>query len=171
MSFRSDILQTKKANKKPLIITVIILIFIAVVVALLVLSGRLVWTGGGMNALSARSVCNNDIVNKYNDAMFMINRQGASTPSIDEDGVKQLETTIKDTQGYEDDATCQTLLFWIAMYHGDYELAKSAHVGVKSLHSKGVFANNNIRGNQALFSYEKLLNGISPEAKAKAGAQ
>ena len=151
-------------------IVIVVLAALVVTIILLVVSGRLAWTGGSTGTMAARPVCGKDIVNKYNDAMYMVKRQDASTPSIDEAGVKQVEASIKKSKGYEDDATCQTLLFWIAMYQGDYNAAKSAHSKVKSLYNKGIFADSNIRGNQALFSYEQLLNGISPEAEAKAGA-
>lgn len=157
-------------KKKNIVIITVIVLAIIVVVAVLMASGRLVWTGSGVNAVAARPVCSNKIVDKYNDAMYMIKREGASTPTIDEAGVKQIEKSIQEMEGYEDDATCQTLLFWTALYHGDYELAKSAHAKLESLHNRNIFANNNIRGNQPLLSYEPLLKGISPEAEAKAGA-
>ena len=149
------------------------LITLSVLVAaglVLVVSGRLVWVDDDAGVASARPVCDSGVVDTYNDAMFMIRREGAEEPSIDEAGVKQIETSIQEIERYENEATCQTLLFWTALYHGDYESAKSAHAKVKSLHDQGVFADSNIRGNQALFSYEQLLKGISPEAEAEASA-
>lgn len=158
-------------KKKNIIISTLLALAVVVIVAtlLLLVSGRLVWTGGGAGTVAARPVCDSDIVNKYNDAMYMTLRDGAEEPSINEAGVKQVEEGIKKAEGYKDDATCQTLLFWIAVYDGDYESAKSAYSKIKSLHDKGVFADSNIRGNQALFSYEPLLNSMSPEAEVGTG--
>lgn len=156
--------------KKKNIVIVTLVVLATVTIVALMASGRLVWTSGGAGTLAARPVCGNNVVDKFNDAMYMIKREGASTPTIDEAGVKEIEKSIQETEGYEDDATCQTLLFWTAIYHGNYELAKSAYGKVKSLHDKNIFANNNIRGNQPLLSYEQLLDGISPEAKVGSGA-
>ena len=116
------------------------------------------------------SVCGSDIVNKYNDAMYMIGRNGSSEPSIDESGVKDVQSEVKRKTGYEKDATCQTLLFWIAIHNNDYSAAKIAATAVKELHDKGQFADNNIRGNDPILTYDPVLYGISPEAKEKAGA-
>jgi hypothetical protein len=132
-------------------------------------SGRLVWSNSGANK-TARVVCGTDIVDTYNDAMYMIGRNGSSEPTIDESGVKSVQSAVRNKTGYKDDATCQTLLFWIAIHDGDYQAAKDAEAAVKLLHDKGQFANNNIRGNDAILTYDIVLYGISPEAKAKAGA-
>ncbi len=138
-------------------------------VAWLFVSGRLVWSNsGGSKPVSV--VCGVDTVDKYNDAMYMIGRNGSSEPSIDESGVKSVQSTVKSKAGYKDDATCQTLLFWIAIHDGDYQAAKDAETIVKRLHDKGRFADSNIRGNDAILTYDTVLYGISPEAKAKAGA-
>lgn len=135
----------------------------------LFVSGRLVWSNAGADK-TVSVVCGTDIVDTYNDAMYMIGRNGSSEPSIDESGVKTVQNTVKGKAGYKDDATCQTLLFWIAIHDGDYQAAKDAETAVKRLYDKGQFANNNIRGNDAILTYDTVLYGISPEAKAKAGA-
>lgn len=159
----------KKMKQKNIIISTLLVLSVAIIVATLVLiaSGRLVWTGG-TSAVAAKPVCSGDIVDRYNDAMFVVRRDGAEEPSIDEAGVKQVTEDIKKTDGYKDDATCQTLLFSIAVYNSDYEAAESAHTKIKSLYDKNIFADSNIRGNQALFSYEQILNGMSQEAEARA---
>jgi len=144
-------------------------IIVAGVIVWLFASGRLVWSNTGANQ-AVGVVCGTDIVDTYNDAMYMIGRNGSSEPSIDESGVKSVQNTVKGKAGYKDDATCQTLLFWIAIHDGDYQAAKDAEASVKRLYDKGQFANNNIRGNDAILTYDTVLYGISPEAKAKAGA-
>ena len=77
---------------------------------------------------------------------------------------------MQDQTSFINCVACQTLLFWIAIHDGDYQAAKDAEASVKRLYDKGQFANNNIRGNDAILTYDTVLYGISPEAKAKAGA-
>lgn len=144
------------------------LLIVVGVTAWLFASGHLVWSNGKTNETA--SACGSDIVNKYNDAMYMIGRGGSSEPSIDEAGVKDVQSEVKHKAGYEKDATCQTLLFWIAIHNSDYSAAKTAATAVKELHDKGQFADNNIRGNDPILTYDTVLYGISPEAKEKAGA-
>lgn len=155
-------------SKKYILLPLLGIIVIGGVVWLFT-SGRLVWSSPGANK-AVGVVCGADIVDTYNGAMYMIGRNGSSDPSIDEAGVKSVQSTVKGRVGYKDDATCQTLLFWIAIHDGDYPAAKDAEAAVKRLHDKGQFANNNIRGNDAILTYDTVLYGISPEAKAKAGA-
>ena len=149
-------------------LSVIGLLIVAGGIVWLFASGHLVLSDGKTNKTA--SVCGSDIVNKYNDAMYMIGRNGSSEPSIDESGVKDVQNDVKRKTGYEKDATCQTLLFWIAIHNNDYSAAKIAATAVKELHDKGQFADNNIRGNDPILTYDTVLYGISPEAKEKAGA-
>lgn len=151
------------------IIVVAGIIVVGVVVGLFA-TGKLVWVKNGSQRSAVVAVCGTSIVNKYNDAMYAIQRKGASEPSIDVDGVKAIKAEIKTKSGYENDATCQALLFWIAIQDADYPTAKNAYDVVKRLHDKGIFADSNIRGNGALLSYEALLSSISPEMRAKTGA-
>lgn len=154
-------------SKKYILLLLIGIVVVGGVVWLFA-SGKLVWNASKTTTVSR--VCDTELVNKYNDAMYMIGRNGSSEPSIDEAGVKSVQSTIKSSDGYKDDATCQTLLFWIAIYNGDYPAARDAEVAVKQLHDKGQFADSNIRGNDAILTYDTVLYGISPEAKEKAGA-
>jgi len=155
-------------NKKYIVISIVVIAAIAST-AWLFISGRLVWSNGGANN-SVSAVCGASVVNTYNDAMYVIGRKGSREPSIDEAGVKSVQSAVKSRAGYRNDATCQTLLFWIAIHDGDYQAAKDAETIVKRLHDKGQFADSNIRGNDAILTYDTVLYGISPEAKAKAGA-
>ena len=154
-------------SKKYILATIGILIVAGGIVWMFT-SGRLLWSNG--DAAKTARVCGSDIVNKYNDAMYMIGRNGSTEASIDENGVKEVRSEVKGKKGYESDATCQTLLFWIAIHYNDYPAAKVAATAVKQLHDKDMFADNNIRGNDPILTYDTVLYGISPEAKEKAGA-
>lgn len=142
-----------------------VLIVVGVIVGLFA-TGKLVWANSSGNN-ATNTACGTDIVNKYNDAMNYIGRNGsdASNPSIDTAGVAAVKKQVMATSGYKNDATCQTLLFWIAINDRDYPTAKSSYATVNQLHDKGVFADNNIRSNNALLSYQSLLDGINPDIK------
>ena len=150
-----------------IIVCIIIVLGIAGAATWLFMSGKLVWAGTGSTVTVTKAVCGTDIVNKYNDAMQMMIRDGSTEATIDAQGVKDVTATIKQQNGYQNDATCQTLLFWIAIYNNDYASAKSSYAVVQKLHDEGIFADNNIRGNDALLTYQSVLFPLSPEASNK----
>jgi hypothetical protein len=146
------------------IILVVIILAAAGAVTWLFMSGRLAWVDPNTKAVTVKAVCGTDIVNKYNDASVFIARNGSSERTVDEEGLKSLKTTIVGKDGYKDDPTCQAMLFWISFRNKDYEGAKAAYTAVRALHDKGLFADSNLRSNDALFTYEDVLFTISPDA-------
>ena len=112
--------------------------------------------------------CSTKMVDTYNSAVATEIRDGASEPFIDTEAMGSLAKQIRSTDSYESDATCQTLLFWIAFYDNDYKNAVSAHTAIKDLHDKGVFADSNITSTAPLYSYEKYLYSLSG-AEAEGG--
>lgn len=156
-----------------LAITGVTVLVVGAVVALFV-TGLLVWNPGSskQSASGANIVCGNDIVDTYNAASQIAVREGATTPSVDAEGIEQVKADILSTEGYKDDPTCQAILFWIAVGADDYEAAKSAHEAVKRLHAQNNFANSNIRGDDPIFNYDASIFPLSPEAKeAPSGTQ
>lgn len=148
-------------------ITVIVLILLAVgVVVALFMTGKLVWSNT-TRQVSTHVVCGSDVVNKYNDAMYYVIRPGSDVPTLDTEGIKTINEDIKKKDGYKDDPTCQTLLFWIAIHNNDYTAGNEAYLAVKGMHDKGIYADSNIRGNDALFTWEGVLFPISPDAANK----
>jgi hypothetical protein len=93
--------------------------------------------------------------------MFFRTRDGSSTPSFDEAGLKKLAAEIKTKAKYANDPTCQTILFWAAVQGDNYKAANEAYKAVKSLHDKGDFADSNLRSNEPLFTYEQYMNSLS----------
>lgn len=124
-------------------------------------TGRLVYVANPGASHTIAAVCDDSVVDKYNTAMYYQVRSGSTTPSIDSEGVKTLAKEIKAKAGYETDATCQVLLFWIDVRNDDYKAARSAYVVIKDLHDKGIYPNSNIRTNDPLFTYEGYVNGLS----------
>ena len=156
--------------KKIILIVAIVLILAAVgVVAWLFMSGKVALTYQEAKIATSKIVCDTPIVNKFNDAMFYTRRAGASTVSIDVEGIKNLNSEIKAKAEYENDPTCQTIIYLTAIYEENYQGAKAAYEAVKELHDKNIFANNNIRGNQPLFTYEGSMYPFSPEGKTQGG--
>lgn len=107
------------------------------------------------------SVCDESIVDKYNGATLYSIRQEGSEASIDKTGIDSLLVSIKSISGYQDDPTCQTILFWEAIRIDDYDSALSAYESISAQHDKGIFAKDNIRGDQSFSDYQRYLDSLS----------
>lgn len=137
----------------------IILIILGTGVWWLFNTGRLAYVNPGSQSSSV--VCDTDIVDKYNAAMYFEPRNGSNKLSIDEEGIKSLAIEIKNKTDFRTDPTCQTILFWIAVHDDDYQSANKAYEEIKTLHSKHIFADSNIRSQEPLFTYEGYVNSLS----------
>lgn len=104
------------------------------------------------------------MVGKYNDMSTPMNRGGESSLDIDTGGLKALAVTVKQRAAYQDDPTCQTLLFWVAFLTNDYQSAQTASDTVQQLYKRGLYANSNIRANQPVSVYSDMVTSISPAA-------
>ena len=156
-------------KKIAVIVSIAVVLALAGVTTWLFVSGKLVWVDSNTRPATAKIVCDKATVDTYNSAMFFIIRGSDTTASIDSKGVDDLKTEIQAKEGYREDPTCQTILYLTAVYKSDYEAAKAAAASVKELHDKNIFADNNIRGNEALFMYEASVFALSPEGKAQEG--
>jgi len=155
-------------KKLAIIVSVILLLVVGAAVALFV-SGKIAWVGPDTKVVTAKIVCTPEVVSKYNDAMYVSFRNNETLPSLDVEGIKNVKTEIKGKAGYEQDPTCQSMLYLIAIYEEDYEGSKLAYETVKKLHDEGLYAENNIRNNPPLFMYEAPVFALSPEGKAQPG--
>jgi hypothetical protein len=151
------------------IMGVVLILATAGAVSWLFVSGKLTFADQNAKLAPTEVICDTVIVNTFNDAMFYTRRAGASTVSIDKESIKNLNSEIKAEAGYENDPTCQTIIYLTAIYEEDYDGAKSAYEALKKLHDKNIFASNNIRGNQPLFTYEGSMYPFSPEGKTQGG--
>ena len=159
--------------KKIVTITAIAILVAAIgVIAWLFASERLVFANpnAGVGAVAPKPVCDTNLVAKYNDAMFFIGREGSEEPTLDEEGIKNIKKDVISKNNYKIDPTCQTLLFWIAVHESNYDAAKTAYEAVKELHDRHHFADSNIRANAALFTYEGVIEALSPEADTQGDA-
>ena len=164
------------AKKKGFIIGSVGLVLVIVgAISWLLMSGRVTVTFGAAQSVSDNRtiVCGADTVSAYNaayDAMFheIITTQlvddgiASGTPDVTE--IVTLADDIKRKDGYGQDPTCQTIIFWSAVYNDDYEGATAAHTAVRELHETHLFANSDIRGNTPLSSWSDEVYALSPEA-------
>ena len=114
------------------------------------------------------SVCSNEIVTRYNEVSeYKIRGDADSTASVtmDTPGLQQVISEVTATDGYEDDATCQTLRFLAAILQEEYETAKAASASVRELHQQGKYANSNIRDNPPIFLYDSWTDALNPATK------
>ena len=128
-----------------------------VVVALLTwlfISGHIMWvTSPGL--VSAKGVCDSDIIDEYNKATQYERRAGpGSIPTLDEQAMKQLAQKVKTLPKFEGDPTCQAILYWTATEAGDKAAAEHALAALKQMNTQGHYPNNNLRTAVPLFEYE-----------------
>lgn len=122
----------------------------------LFISGHLIWVSSPESVLVVKSGCNSTFVNRYNSAI----QQGITDGVLESPGQSQLETVIGDIKkisGYQNDATCQTLILLIAIRTNEYSKASEAYTALKKLNSQKVYPNNNVIGGVSLSAYEAQL--------------
>lgn len=158
-------------NKKRIVQIILIVIALLAIGAVVWLfaAGKLVWANEKqVVANTSDIICGDDTVTTYNTAMTMMVRGDDQTAySLDQAGVDKLVGEIKGKSGYENDPTCQTILFWAAINKLEYEQAKVANEKIQALHKKHIYANSDIQGNGPVSTYDRALYTISPEASEK----
>ncbi|MGV9002054.1 MAG: hypothetical protein ACOH18_03840 [Candidatus Saccharimonadaceae bacterium] len=152
-------------SKKIALVSTAIVIVVALVgvgVWWLFNTGRLVYVAPGSKVAISTVVCGTDVVDKYNAAAYLLKRDpNSNEPTIDQPALNTLATDIKAKKGYEADATCQNILFWVAYNASDHDSAQTAYTALKDLHSKGKFADSNIRSAAPLYAYETYVTSLS----------
>ena len=153
-------------------------LIIGAIIAWLFVSGRVAFVvnqDGPVETLKrpAVQVCGDTVVDEYNTAYDTIVHNivteqladgNISAGGPDYATIIALAGDIKRKNSWAQDPTCQTLVFWAAVFEQDYEAAKSAHQAVRELHDKGFFADNDIRDNTPLNTWEGQVWALSPEA-------
>lgn len=162
-------------NKKKVATAVVIgaIVVIAVIIWLLA-SGKVTvaWNGSGQDSqASIPRVCDGEVVAAYNQATYVMKRKGSSEPTIDKKGVNKLENEIKGWHGYQNDPTCQTILFWTAVQHNDYNGAKKAYDALAILHDENKFPDNALRASSDFNSYGTIVESMSPASIKRGGSQ
>lgn len=112
----------------------------------------------------AGRVCDDTVVARFNKVIEV--QQGKDSYGTDESGLNALASEIKNKTGYQNDATCQTILLVAAVQKQDYNAAKTAYDSAKSLHNKHVYADSDLNGVNQLSSYETFVQELSPSHKS-----
>lgn len=122
-------------------------------------------TATGANTTASAAVCGESVINTYNLAMHYQYRDSTTEQTLDEAGLNDLEKQIPAKNGYAQDPTCQTILFWIAIHHNDATKAKAALTALNDLHSKGKYVDSNLSNNSALSTFQDTIDGLSVGAQ------
>jgi hypothetical protein len=148
-------------------------ITVAVVVGLIVLgiaggvgwlfySGKLVWAGDGSQA-QGKVVCGDDVVKSFNQARELVFVDDVTEPTIDEDGQRRIADEVKALPDFQNDPTCQTIIFRVAYLDRDYQAVQLALEAIKSLHENRIYADTNLSGIESITTYSQMVEGLSPE--------
>jgi len=161
--------KIKKSNKLWVIALGIVILIVATVTTG-ILFGRLVIVikQPSQKIALSTTVCDAGIVSRYNEAMYFQFRDG-ETESIDEVGISNLEKEIRAKNNSDKDPTCQTILFFAAVYFKDAEKAQAALDIINNLHSQDVFANSNLRNSQSLFTFQNKVDDLNSDIKGELG--
>ena len=106
-------------------------------------------------------VCDDSIVSTYNAASELKARGSGTDPSVDVAGLNALDSVIRAKSGYDQDPTCQTILFWNAIMNNDSGKAKLALTSIESLHDSHHFTDNNLEGNASISVMKSSLAAIT----------
>ena len=150
-------------KKTAWIIGIVVAVVAVGAVAWAMLSGALSvsWNGFGSKYANVASVCGGDLIDTYNKASNYEERNGENEPpTVDIEGLKGIASQIKGVNGYENDPTCQAMLFWIAVESKEAGPAEQALAKIKELHDLNAFPDNNLRTTVALFNYDAALEYV-----------
>lgn len=153
----------KKWGKKRKIMVIVL----AAVALLVIAAGILIYAGRlaviikepHQKALLSVPVCGDDIVEKYNDASLSEPKISGEY-AMDKEALSNLVTEIQDKAYYQQDPTCQTILYWVALFDSDTNGIKNAYNEVRNLYNKGLYANSNIRTTQSLSTMEQTVSDM-----------
>lgn len=98
--------------------------------------------------------CGEAEVNRYNALSMPITESGQSD-------LKTLADDIKAKASSNEDATCQTILFFAGALTENKQMANDAYGNVERLHSKGVFADSRLHN---IYSVDRMKETLSEMA-------
>jgi len=161
--------KTKKSNIFWIVPLVIVILMVAAVVIGIFFGRLTIVTKQSSQKIALNTiVCDAAIVSRYNDAMYFKFRDG-KTESIDTEAIKNLEKEIRVKNNSDKDPTCQTILFFTAIYFKEAEKAQTALDIISKLHSQYVFADSNLRNSQSLFTFQDQIDNLTSNVKGELG--
>jgi hypothetical protein len=147
-----------------IVFTVVLVLGVATAIGLIV-AGKLTvsWGGEKVQVASTRIVCDDPVVKEYNRAAMYQIEADDSVPTRDSAAVAKLVEDVRGREGYQDDPTCQTILFWEAINDNNYAEGKNILATLQSLHDKHLYPDNNLYNAQGFSGYSSGLESINPE--------
>jgi hypothetical protein len=103
-------------------------------------------------------VCNDAIVSTYNAALKLEVRTANAEPTLDVATLAKLDADIRSKAGFDQDPTCQTILFWAAIIGDNTTKASTALKAVQTLHEKRLFADTTIENITSISVMKDSLN-------------
>lgn len=134
-------------------------------------TGRLVMTRDStpQGSGSSSAVCDDGVVNTYNKVYSYVLRNGFDVYNVDEAGLKSVVADVKSKSGYQNDPTCQTILFWAAIHSTDQKGAQDAYAAINRLHDEHRFADSNLQNSQPISTYKSVIDGLSTSSQSGGG--
>lgn len=110
-------------------------------------------------------VCGETTVNAFNEATTGYPTADPMTSAIKVDVLAEVAENVKKKANYQQDPTCQTILFWTAAHERKFEEAKDAKKATDALYADGHFANSKLRVTAPLQDWQLMVDSLSPEAQ------
>ena len=155
--------KTKKSHKALKIIPWVGLVLFIVTIVIggyLYASKKLTFAFSSTSTNGATAICGDTVITQYNAAMFYQVRGTDTKDSLDEAGINNLEKDVSKKAGYAQDATCQTILFWIAIHHHDATKAAVALTALNNLHGEGKYVDSNLSNNASLSTFQSAIDSL-----------
>lgn len=159
-------------NDKLFIVTIILgscaAIEALVLVTLLVLccTGRVAMVAKSANTrmVQVYNVCNNDIVNQWNDIWKREDAADAKSNYNPIINVRLLAEKVKKLPNYEKDPTCQFIMFNSAIYSDDTNGIVASAEAIRALNDQGNAINGNMTYRQTVDSISKIAQSAKKHA-------
>jgi hypothetical protein len=110
-------------------------------------------------------VCDDAIVGTYNAASKLQPRGTNTDLTADVVGLNQLDTAIRSKSGFDQDPTCQTILFWNAIMNNDSGKAGIALTAIENLHDSHHFADSNLENTTSISVMKDSLTAMAADTK------
>jgi hypothetical protein len=153
---------TKKRKIMAIVLAIIILLAVTIGVLIYVYKDRLVVMTKEpyQEAVLDVSVCGTNIVKKYNDIYRTPIAEVADATSQNS-LFSDLSEEIRSKSYYEQDPTCQTILFWGSFFNRDTANMQKAYDGLRNLYNDGLYANSDMENSASLSGMEQVIDEAS----------
>ena len=109
---------------------------------------------------SQRAVCGKEMVERYNTAFNYTDRGEGKGIAVDNEELNRISSEVESSNGFNDDPTCQSMVFWIAINSRDHDKASKTYEVLSKMHDDGKYADSNLRTNIPFFLYDSQLESI-----------